>query len=250
MVMVSLIAAPGIRGWAAPPAEGGELRGKVIGVLDGDTIQVLVPLPSTQITASSPQKSSQQKTSSPQKSSLEKTVRQQTVTIRLEGIDAPESEQRFGKQAKQALAQRVAGKVVVVQIRGTDKFERTLGVVRLDGDNVNLKQVEEGWAWHFTRFSDDEQLARSEQAARRAKRGLWADERPIAPWTYRDEQIQLKSAATAARNPASSDKTSGRFWLNEISGVRHNESCEHFKKTARGRPCGPGEGKACGLCGG
>ncbi len=39
------------------------------------------------------------------------------------------------------------------------------------------------------------------------------------------------------------------FWLNTNSHVRHNSGCRHFEKT-RGRPCGPDEGKPCGICGG
>ena len=40
------------------------------------------------------------------------------------------------------------------------------------------------------------------------------------------------------------------YWLNTSSGVRHNQRCEHFQKTKKGRLCGPDEGKPCGICGG
>ena len=39
------------------------------------------------------------------------------------------------------------------------------------------------------------------------------------------------------------------FWLSAKSDRRHNPGCRLFKKT-RGRPCGKGEGKPCGICGG
>ena len=37
-------------------------------------------------------------------------------------------------------------------------------------------------------------------------------------------------------------------WMSK-SGTRHNPTCRHFK-SAGGHPCGPQEGKPCGLCGG
>lgn len=62
---------------AAPPKVVEEFSGKVIGVTDGDTIKVL--------------------------------VNKESVTVRLEGIDAPESGQSYGKKSKEALAEIVAG---------------------------------------------------------------------------------------------------------------------------------------------
>ncbi len=42
----------------------------------------------------------------------------------------------------------------------------------------------------------------------------------------------------------------GEYWLNTKSNVRHNIGCRYYRKTKYGRPCGPDEGKACGICGG
>jgi hypothetical protein len=40
------------------------------------------------------------------------------------------------------------------------------------------------------------------------------------------------------------------YWLNLVSGVRHNGSCRYFEKTGHGRTCSHGEGSACSSCGG
>lgn len=197
---------------AAPPNVVKEFSGKVIGVTDGDTIKVL--------------------------------VNKETITVRLEGIDAPESGQSFGKKSKEALSEAVAGKTVTVKKTGTDKYKRSLGIVMLEDVDVNAKLVEEGWAWHFKKYNDEERLAKLEESARKAKRGLWADESPLAPWEYRARQ------KTPESKPQESKGDQMSYWLNTSSGVRHNQRCEHFQKTTKGRLCGPNDGKPCGICGG
>ncbi len=198
--------------FAAPPRVVEELSGKVIDVTDGDTIKVL--------------------------------VNKETITVRLEGIDAPESKQSFGKKSKEALAELVAEKTVTVKKTGTDKYKRTLGIVIVGKLDANAKLIEDGWAWHFKKYNDEERLAKLEDAARKANRGLWADENPLAPWDYRARQ-KIPEVAPKGLND---QKT--MYWLNISSGVRHNESCEHFQRTKRGRLCTADEGQPCGICGG
>jgi len=181
-------------------------EGKVVGVTDGDTITLLVG--------------------------------RTQVKVRLEGIDAPESGQSFGTKSKNALAALVSGKTVTVRKTGEDKYGRTLGVVLVGGVDANAKLVAGRWAWHYTKYNNDTQLAKLEREARAARMGLWAESQPLPPWEYR------------ARQKAPAAQGTGRYWLNTSSGVRHNERCEHFQKTKKGRLCGPTDGKACGICGG
>ena len=194
---------------AAPPKVTEEISGKVVGVTDGDTITVL--------------------------------VNKETIKVRLEGIDAPESGQSYGTKSKQALSEMVFGKPVTVKKTGTDKYKRTLGIVMVGDVDANAKMIEDGWAWHFKKYNDEERLAKLEDAARKAKRGLWADDTPLAPWDYRARQ---KTPEAKEADPKA------LYWLNTSSNVRHNQRCEHFQKTKKGRLCGPNEGKPCGICGG
>ena len=163
------------------------------------------------------------------------------VRVRLEGIDAPESRQAFGNRAKQSLASMVSDKEVTIRKTGTDRYGRTLGIVVVDGIDANAKLVENGLAWHYRQFNREERLARLEVAARQAKRGLWADPSPLPPWEFRARQ----------RAPTTSPATAPlSFWLNTSSDVRHNSTCEHYRNTRQGRPCGPTDGRPCGRCGG
>src|SRR5260221_14155880 len=82
------------------------LTGKVVGVTDGDTITVL-------------------------------DAEKHQHKVRLEGIDAPESGQPFGTQAKKALSDKVFGKEVSVKETGKDKYGRTLGHVYVGKQNIN-----------------------------------------------------------------------------------------------------------------
>jgi endonuclease YncB( thermonuclease family) len=51
--------------------------------------------------------------------------------------------------------------------------------------NLNKELVKNGLAWHFKKYSKDNSYAVLENEARASKVGLWADNNPIAPWTWR-----------------------------------------------------------------
>lgn len=188
------------------PAAAQSIEGRVVGVSDGDSITLL-------------------------------TAGNRQLKVRLDGIDAPEDGQEFSAVSKRTLSSWIAGKTVTLEVSGTDRYQRTLGTIYLEGQNVNLLMVRAGMAWHYKKYSDDQALDAAERAARAEQRGLWSGFRPIAPWDYR----ALKKKPQEA---------SGGHWLNSSSGVRHNSSCKWFGNTSRGRACGPDEGKACGICGG
>ena len=130
------------------------LEGKVVKIADGDTLTLLTP-------------SNQQ------------------VKIRLAGIDTPERKQPFGKRAKQALAKLAFQKQVLVEVEAKDRYGRTIGVVFVDGLNVNAELVKQGMAWVYRKYTDDKRLYTLESEAKQAKRGLWLDENPIPPWEWR-----------------------------------------------------------------
>jgi hypothetical protein len=171
------------------------------------------------------------------------------VWLYLQGPRLSDDEQRFFRRDWQTrgVCSRETGQTHsrrrMLDDLGKDRYGRTLGIVRLGKRNVNLELVQEGWAWWYRKYAPkNKELASAETAARKAKRGLWADAKPIPPWDWRQSERdkRLKSR---------SDVDTG-YWLNTSSGVRHNRSCRNYRNTKRGRPCGADEGKACGMCGG
>jgi endonuclease YncB( thermonuclease family) len=67
--------------------------------------------------------------------------------IRLQGIDAPERGQAFGTKSKEHLSGLVAGRNVEVDYNKYDRYQRILAKVFVNGEDVNLEQVEAGMAW-------------------------------------------------------------------------------------------------------
>jgi endonuclease YncB( thermonuclease family) len=106
--------------------------------------------------------------------------------IRLYGIDTPESKQAFGTKAKQFTSQLAFGKSVTIYSKGVDRYNRVLGWVFVGRTCVNAELVQNGLAWWYKQYSPKEtKLQQLEQEARTAKRGVWADKMPVAPWDWR-----------------------------------------------------------------
>lgn len=143
---------------------GETLQGKVVGISDGDTITVL---------------------------DGSKTQHK----IRLAGIDAPEKNQAFGELSKQHLSDLVFGKTVTVDWNKADKYGRTVGKVIVNGQDVNLRQVKAGLAWHYKQYEKEQSspdrasYAQAEVDARARKVGLWYDTAPIPPWNFRHNSV-------------------------------------------------------------
>lgn len=111
--------------------------------------------------------------------------------VRLAGIDAPEKRQAFGEQSRQNLASLVFRRQVVVEWQKTDRYGRIVGKVRVGTVTVDLEQVRVGLAWHYKAYAneqspaDRDEYAKAEVEARRARRGLWLEASPVAPWDFR-----------------------------------------------------------------
>lgn len=108
------------------------------------------------------------------------------VRVRLVGIDAPELDQPTGRESRAALVAKLAGGLVRVEGDAHDQHGRLLGTLRLDDRDLNREMVAEGWAWAFTGFAEDSDLIAAESAARRARRGVWADPQPLPPRQWRE----------------------------------------------------------------
>ncbi len=77
--------------------------------------------------------------------------------IRLYGIDAPESrtrdleEKKKGIETKEKLEQLLEANegIFTVRSKGVGKFGRCLGIIIIDGDNINESLVKEGYAKEY-----------------------------------------------------------------------------------------------------
>lgn len=110
---------------------------------------------------------------------------QETIRIRLEGIDCPEYRQPYSARAKRFTSDMAYRKQVTVEGRGEDQYGRLLARVRVGGVELNEALVRHGLAWHYQRAEIDRALADAERVARASRAGLWADQNPVAPWRWR-----------------------------------------------------------------
>lgn len=139
------------------PSDEGVLSGRVSWVTDGDSLRVF--------------------------------IKGRNMEVRLSDIDAPEREQPFGWQAKLRLMELVGDRHVVLQPRDVDRYGRVVARLWVGDADVNLELVRAGLAWFYPQYARDERLYYAEQAARDAKRGLWAlpREERVEPWHWRKQ---------------------------------------------------------------
>jgi len=110
------------------------VEGKVVRVNDGDTVQVV-------------------------------TGEGTKLKVRLYGIDAPETPkmnhrpgkvnkpgQPYGEEAEKALAQKIAGKTVRLEIMDIDRYKRMVRRILLNGRDINREMVQEGFAWAYKQY--------------------------------------------------------------------------------------------------
>ena len=108
------------------------------------------------------------------------------VKIRLHGVDAPESKQAYGQAAKAFVTDAVLFKPVDIEEKATDKYGRTVAVVHVGDNTLQAILLDAGYAWVWTRYCKrcNDWIA-LERSAVKAKRGLWQEREPVAPWIWR-----------------------------------------------------------------
>ncbi len=186
------------------PVTAATLTGRVVRILDGDTVEVL-------------------------------DATQHTERVRLGGIDAPEKTQAFGTQAKQRLADLAGGQAVSVDWAKRDRNGRVVGTLLRDDRDLGLQLVREGYAWWYRAFADEQSAvdrvlyAAAELSARTARRGLWADAQPMAPWEYRHQPAP--TANDLGQCPCGGDR--------RCTGSRGGQFCVTPSGTKRYTPRDP-----------
>lgn len=162
-----------LAGQFATAAAAETLTGRVVAIADGDTLTILTP---------------------------DKVQHR----IRFDGIDAPEKAQAFGNRSRENLARLVFRREVIAECPKRDRYGRAVCVVLEQGRagssgyDVGLQQIKDGMAWWFKRYASEQTpenraaYEEAEREAREAKRGLWRDAHPVAPWEFRAQQRESK----------------------------------------------------------
>jgi endonuclease YncB( thermonuclease family) len=108
------------------------------------------------------------------------------VNMALYGISCPERGQDFWPAAKKFTNAMVYGKVVEVEPVTGDQYGHIVAWVSVNGKSLNKELLRAGLAWWSRNNAPDRvDLAKQEEEARKAKRGLWSIPNPIPPWEFR-----------------------------------------------------------------
>lgn len=154
---------------------GNIIDAKVIKVYDGDTITFIVESDINEL-------------------NKQKGISPTQFKGRLYGIDAPELNQDFGKRSRNYLADLILGKSVKLEGVATDKYGSNFDIygrlvvkIYLNDDYINLKLVEQGYAWSYTKYNNNDYvLNEAEKQARSNGLGLWnTGNPPINPADWR-----------------------------------------------------------------
>jgi len=139
------------------------IRGRITGVIDGDTINVVI-------------------------------LSQHQIRVRVAFIDAPEKSQAFGQRAKQAMSDLVFGKDVELRPHGIDRSGLLVARVLVDNRDAGLELLKQGLCWVFEKHVDEApaeiqaEYRNAEASAQSERLGLWQDPAPVPPWQWREEE--------------------------------------------------------------
>ena len=127
------------------------------------------------------------------------------IKVRLMGIDAPELSlirgkpgQLYAEKSKRYLTNLVQNRIVELQDCVPIGYDLYLGVILLDGKNINLEMVRAGLAEVCSLESSEgfdlEPFFSTEKGAKQAKRGIWSlGDSYVSPEAWRKKQ-RVRSA--------------------------------------------------------
>ena len=201
------------------------------------------------------------------------TVYVGATKVRLNGVDAPETDQiclnsegrdiACGIEAKNQLLKYSSDRPWRCTLTGSDRYGRSLGTCFVNGDDVSKWLVRNGWALAFRRYSTA--YISDEDDARQRKVGLWSGAF-IAPWDWRhrsvktvvlgslevptDAQRKLVAPLVSGSSPAPDCVIKGNLRRDQciyhIPGGRFYERLQMQRSASRRWFCSEAEAEAAG----
>lgn len=164
------------------------------------------------------------------------------VTVELQYVDVPESEQPLHSLVKHHLQTLLLGKTVEVYAMGFSP-ERTHGQIFVNGVDVGRQLLRDGAAWHVpidtTSQKKDEfdAYAESEALARQEKRGVWSIANLQPAWEFREARLaqiaaERAPAVTEEKQPDSVRLRPRGYWsdknpsIGDVGALAHGYNAE------------------------
>lgn len=132
-----------------------QYQGRVVKVIDGDSITMLVG--------------------------------KRQIQIRLAEIDTPERGQPYWRVSRKALEKLVAGKTIIAIQTDIDRYKRVVAHIYVGNIWINEQMIKEGYAWLYRKYAKSESLYLAEEFAKTNKLGIWSlpESERIPPWEWR-----------------------------------------------------------------
>lgn len=110
-------------------------------------------------------------------------------TIRLYGIDCPEYRQDGWLAAKKQTTALLGKGLIDIQPMDVDRYGRNVALVQAHGRLINAELVGGGHAWLYRRYCRAQPVCRQlealEREARKHRRGIWKNRKPVPPWVWK-----------------------------------------------------------------
>jgi endonuclease YncB( thermonuclease family) len=189
---------------------GASFAARVVSVVDGDTVDVLLP------------------------------GETRAIRIRLEGVDAPERGEPFNAAATRSMRVMLFEKTARLEGRAVDRYGRLVARISIDGRDASMELAKSGLACHYTQYLSDAALARAQEQARREGLGFWASTAAKPRCTAAVASASAPRPAPQAVTHAFHGSTSSRLY--HAPGCR-NYHCRNCTRTFRSES----EAKAAGF---
>lgn len=183
------------------PCHAESFIGKCVGIYDGDTIRV--------------------------------EYEGEDYDIRLDGVDCPEENQSFHKEARQFTSDLLSGKDILVELIDEDQYGRCIARVKIGYRDLSLELVRAGLAWHYKKYSSDPAIAQAEEEAKKKKKGIWSMENPVAPWEHRQMVFNHMMPPIPAESPAENEQI---MYITVHGECYHLETCPSMTGESKAIP--------------